>query len=278
MAMYPIAPHLRTIYEDRGVFTTTHHIPHTRHVSTCWLCLYGRRIAMADMSKARSSSIDLGATVVVKRDGELLGQRGSVVDKKQGWYKVQLPGVDGIKSFRWAEIKEMEAPPPSPPPSANPSPIKPQAPSPSKKISSESTAAAAAVVGVAGDKSSSRGKAAGGLPPRHPSAASAASAADEKTVTMRRRITRGRPSENDAGVTPNSSAAGALDQPDQEREDEEEEEEKARGGSAGRTADVYDDEETESEANREVDEDETDLDDVEEGGGGGADTDVDEGH
>lgn len=107
-----------------------------------------------------------------------------MVDKKQGWYKVQLPGVDGIKSFRWAEIKEMEAPPPSPPPSANPSPIKPQAPSPSKKNSSESTAAAAAAaVGVAGDKPSSRGKVAGELPPRHPSTASASSAVDEKTVS-----------------------------------------------------------------------------------------------
>lgn len=42
---------------------------------------------MADKSLARSSSIDLGATVVVKRDGELLGQRG---ERGQGQTAVRL--------------------------------------------------------------------------------------------------------------------------------------------------------------------------------------------
>lgn len=90
-----------------------------------------------------------------------------------------------------------------------------------------------------------------------------------------RRLTRGRSSENDAGVTTTSSASGATDQPDQESDNVEE---AARGGGVGKTADVDDDEETESEANREEDEEETDLDDVEEWGGGEGDTDVEEGH
>lgn len=74
-----------------------------------------------------------------------LNTPGSVVDKKQGWYRVQLAGVDGIKSFRWAELKEIESPAsPSPAsPTKGRSKKSPSSPSPSKRKSPSKSPAAA---------------------------------------------------------------------------------------------------------------------------------------
>lgn len=52
---------------------------------------------MSDASKPRSSSIDLGATVVVKRDGELHGQRGKKATTQIAFFS--LPSVE--KKIGW---------------------------------------------------------------------------------------------------------------------------------------------------------------------------------
>lgn len=108
---------------------------------------------------------------------------GFVVDRKQGWYRVQLAGTDGVKSFRWAELKEIETSSP-PRPTATQSQTKSQSPSPLKTIAPSEPPAAVLVpaveeVVVAGASSSTK-PAAAGLPPRHPGSTMSAAVPGDK--------------------------------------------------------------------------------------------------
>lgn len=113
---------------------------------------------------------------------------GSVVDRKQGWYRVQLAGADGVKSFRWAELKEIEAPSP-PRPSTTLSQTK-SGSSPLKIVTpSESPAAVLAPVAeeaVVTGGSASTQPSAGGLPPRDPSSTVPTAVAEDEESAVRR--------------------------------------------------------------------------------------------
>ncbi|CAM9206603.1 unnamed protein product [Ascophyllum nodosum] len=65
---------------------------------------------MPDTAKASTINIDVGATVIVRK-GKLEGQKGKVVDKANGWYKVQTFAEDITTSFRASDLGMISSPP-----------------------------------------------------------------------------------------------------------------------------------------------------------------------
>lgn len=86
---------------------------------------------------------------------------GTVIDKGQGWYKVQISGVEGVANFRAADLCASDG---SMPPSGKPASL--ESPLKNYAHSSPAAVAAAAVTNTPGRSVFARRES--GLPPRHP--------------------------------------------------------------------------------------------------------------